>query len=169
MTGVLQEREQDAASLDRPGSAEPVRCWAAVLLMALLALPWAGLRLLDGTTEPLLAVLLAGLAILGAAFLLAWSAEALQLDVSQALALGLLAQAVAILYLLLSMLFVLRSRQVRQGVLGLPSLARLALRAPSRTNGQQGKDGAATDGGLRQDAFVRVAGRGATPGNRRLP
>lgn len=57
----------------------------------LLPVPWMALRLAGFAGDPLLVSLLAGLAILGAAFLLSWAAELLQIDVSQALALALLA------------------------------------------------------------------------------
>jgi cation:H+ antiporter len=45
----------------------------------------------DGAGEPAVRALIFGIAIVGAAFLLSWAAEVLQLDVSQGLALGLLA------------------------------------------------------------------------------
>lgn len=54
-------------------------------------MPWLLVWARGGTANPVEAAVLGGLAILGAAFLLAWAAEALQLDVSQGLALGLLA------------------------------------------------------------------------------
>jgi cation:H+ antiporter len=57
----------------------------------LLPLPWIGLALQGFHGSPLLVAALSGLAILGAAFLLSWAAELLQMDVSQALALALLA------------------------------------------------------------------------------
>ncbi|MEX2099800.1 MAG: sodium:proton exchanger, partial [Acidimicrobiia bacterium] len=58
---------------------------------ALLTLPGLGVRV-SGTELPdVVAPILFGIAILGAAFLLAWAAEVLQLDVSQGLALTVLA------------------------------------------------------------------------------
>jgi cation:H+ antiporter len=57
----------------------------------LLPLPWIVLAPQGFHLSPLLVVALAGGAILGAAFLLSWAAELAQLDVSQALALALLA------------------------------------------------------------------------------
>jgi cation:H+ antiporter len=57
----------------------------------LLAAPWLLARLLGLHPEPLVVAALSGLAILGAAFMLSWAAKALQLDVSQAFALALLA------------------------------------------------------------------------------
>ena len=53
--------------------------------------PWLTLRFQGVHPEPALTAALTGLAILGAAFMLSWAAEAFQKDVSQALALALLA------------------------------------------------------------------------------
>ncbi len=74
---------------ERPG--RPVD-WLWIAAAAGLALPWLAYRILLGgpAASPPLVALLAGLAILGAAFLLSWAAEVLQLEVSQALALALL-------------------------------------------------------------------------------
>jgi cation:H+ antiporter len=57
----------------------------------LLPVPWLVLRTQGFQGPPLLVSLLTGLAILGAAFVLSWAAELLQMDVSQALALTVLA------------------------------------------------------------------------------
>jgi cation:H+ antiporter len=57
----------------------------------LLPVPWLALSLSGFHGDPLLVSLLTGLAILGAAFLLSWAAELLQIEVSQAFALALLA------------------------------------------------------------------------------
>jgi cation:H+ antiporter len=57
----------------------------------LLPLPWVALALQGFHGSPLLVAALSGAAILGAAFLLSWAAELIQMDVSQALALALLA------------------------------------------------------------------------------
>ena len=65
--------------------------WLAIALALLLPLPWGTIWLLGEHLPPQWVSLLTGLAILGAAFLLSWAAEAFQMDVSQALALGLLA------------------------------------------------------------------------------
>ena len=63
-----------------------------VLIGALaLPLPWIILNARGFHGEPLFVSALTGLAILGAAFLLSWAAEVFQMDVSQGLALGLLA------------------------------------------------------------------------------
>jgi cation:H+ antiporter len=56
-----------------------------------LSLPWIALTLQGFHGSSLLVAALAGLAILGAAFVLSWAAELVQMDVSQALALALLA------------------------------------------------------------------------------
>ena len=85
----LPSREPRISAAAQP---EPYRFgWLAIGLAALLPLPWAGIWLLGNDITPTWTSLLTGLAILGAAFLLSWAAEAFQLDVSQALALGLLA------------------------------------------------------------------------------
>ena len=57
----------------------------------LLPLPWIALAPQGLHASPWLVAALAGAAILGAAFLLSWAAELIQMDVSQALALALLA------------------------------------------------------------------------------
>ncbi len=56
-----------------------------------LPMPWLVLWARGPHADPLIVASLAGLAILGAAFLLSWAAELFQLEVSQALALALLA------------------------------------------------------------------------------
>ena len=56
-----------------------------------LTLPGIVLRISGAHPTPWLAAVLFGLAVVGSAFLLAWAAEALQLDVSQGLALAVLA------------------------------------------------------------------------------
>jgi cation:H+ antiporter len=77
------------------------RNWVWILVAAGVAWPWLifrfagplGLGNVLGDAHhapPTVVAALAGLAILGAAFLLSWAAEALQVDVSQALALALL-------------------------------------------------------------------------------
>ncbi|HEV8638061.1 MAG TPA: sodium:calcium antiporter [Chloroflexota bacterium] len=58
---------------------------------ALLPAPWIAVWATGSDSNPELTSALTGLAILGAAFLLSWAAELLQLEVSQALALALLA------------------------------------------------------------------------------
>src|SRR5829696_7619181 len=62
-----------------------------VIGAAALAAPWLFIVALGGHPAPTVVALLTGAAILGAAFLLSWAAEILQMDVSQALALALLA------------------------------------------------------------------------------
>jgi cation:H+ antiporter len=57
----------------------------------LLTAPWIVLNVQGTHPDPLLTSALTGMAILGAAFLLSWAAEVFQMDVSQALALALLA------------------------------------------------------------------------------
>lgn len=62
-----------------------------LVIAFLVPLPWIFLSLTGFHGPPLVESAFAGLAILGAAFLLSWAAELLQMDVSQAFALGLLA------------------------------------------------------------------------------
>ncbi|MBV8951749.1 MAG: sodium:proton exchanger [Actinobacteria bacterium] len=62
-----------------------------LLLAAAATAPGLALRLTGAESEPAIAALLFGIAVVGAAFLLAWGAEALELDVSKGLALALLA------------------------------------------------------------------------------
>src|SRR5919198_760497 len=67
--------------------------WVWVVAVAALAWPWLGYRFAADFHHgaPVLTAALAGTAILGAAFILSWAAEVFQMDVSQALALSLLA------------------------------------------------------------------------------
>jgi cation:H+ antiporter len=62
-----------------------------VAVALVLPLPWIALGLSGFHGAPVLVAMLAGVAILGAAFLLSWAAELIQLEVSQALALAVLA------------------------------------------------------------------------------
>jgi cation:H+ antiporter len=68
------------------------RGWIFIALAVLVSVPWLAVRFLTDfhALPPTLVALLTGVAILGAAFILSWAAEAFQLDVSQALALALL-------------------------------------------------------------------------------
>lgn len=67
------------------------RSWLPVALAIAITLPGLALRLgLFGASEPVRALLF-GVTIVGAAFLLSWAAEVVQLDISQGLALALLA------------------------------------------------------------------------------
>lgn len=63
----------------------------ALILAFALPLPWTILHLAGFHGSPVLTMALTGIAILGAAFILSWAAELFQKDVSQALALTLLA------------------------------------------------------------------------------
>ena len=62
----------------------PIYCAAAA------PMPWIYLRLSGFHGDPITETVFAGLAILGAAFLLAWGAEVAQLDISASLAIALL-------------------------------------------------------------------------------
>jgi cation:H+ antiporter len=59
--------------------------------MVILAIPGIGLRLSGAHPDPVIQAVVYGVAILAAAFLLAWAAEALQVDISQGLAIALVA------------------------------------------------------------------------------
>jgi cation:H+ antiporter len=79
----------ETQSLDRPP-----RTAGQILLMLLalgVTLPGVVLKLSGGEAGPLLSAALFGIAIVGAAFILSWAAEVIQLDVGSGLALALLA------------------------------------------------------------------------------
>src|SRR5690349_149508 len=63
--------------------------WLAVAII--LPLPWIAFFLSGSHPDSILQTVLTGVAILGAAFMLSWAAEVAQLDISQALALAVLA------------------------------------------------------------------------------
>lgn len=70
------------------------RTWGQIRAIGLavgLTIPGLFLRFSDVHPTPWVSALLFGIAVVGSAFLLAWAAEALQLDVSQGLALAVLA------------------------------------------------------------------------------
>lgn len=72
----------------------PARSLGPLVFLAialLMPLPWLALRLVGAHPDDLIVTVLTGLAILGAAFMLSWAAEVAQLDISQALALAVLA------------------------------------------------------------------------------
>ena len=64
---------------------------SAILIAAALTIPGLSLRISGAHPTPWISAVLFGLAVVGSAFVLAWAAEALQLDVSQGLALAVLA------------------------------------------------------------------------------
>ena len=69
----------------------PARSIGLIILSGTLCLPGVALRLTDAHVDPVLSTALFGMAIVGAAFLLSWAAEVIQLDVGSGLALALLA------------------------------------------------------------------------------
>lgn len=75
------------------GTATPTssRGWLAVAIAALVMVPGAYIVLGGVTLDDPVKALIYGIAIVGAAFLLSWAAEVVQLDFSQGLALALLA------------------------------------------------------------------------------
>jgi cation:H+ antiporter len=68
-----------------------VRRWIPIAAVMALALPGIGLRLSGMSLNPVLETALSGLTIVAAAFLLSWCSEAAQVDVSQGLALAVIA------------------------------------------------------------------------------
>ncbi len=62
-----------------------------ISLAVAATLPGVFLRLTDTHPAPVVAAILYGLAIVGAAFMLSWAAEVIQLDIAAGLALALLA------------------------------------------------------------------------------
>ena len=75
----------------RPGAEHRSRQLIPLVLAAAATLPALGMRATGGASPAWFAAILFGMAVVGAAFLLAWGAEALQLDVSQGLAIAVLA------------------------------------------------------------------------------
>src|SRR5262245_2085488 len=74
---------------DRPD--HPQTQVLAIALAAIAVMPGVFLRATGTHPEPLIAAIIYGLAVVGAAFMLAWAAEVVQLDISAGLALALLA------------------------------------------------------------------------------
>ena len=74
-----------------PRATRSGRTGAVIALAASAALPGVILHLSGVHPEPLLAAVIFGMAVVGAAFMLAWGAEAAQVDISAGLALALLA------------------------------------------------------------------------------
>jgi cation:H+ antiporter len=74
-----------------PGLERRSRQLIPILLAAAATLPALGMRATSAAPPAWFAAIVFGLAVVGAAFLLAWGAEALQLDVSQGLAIAVLA------------------------------------------------------------------------------
>jgi cation:H+ antiporter len=75
----------------QPASGHPRRQLIPIVLASAATLPAILTRLSGAEPPELLAAFVFGLGVVGAAFLLAWGAEALQLDIAQGLALALLA------------------------------------------------------------------------------
>ena len=75
----------------RPGAEHRSRQLIPLVLAAAATLPALGMRATGGASPAWFAAILFGMAVVGAAFLLAWGAETLQLDVSQGLAIAVLA------------------------------------------------------------------------------
>jgi len=82
---------QPVLDATRPASGHPRRQLIPILGASALTMPAILTRLSGAAPPDWLAEVVFGLGVVGAAFLLAWGAEALQLDISQGLALALLA------------------------------------------------------------------------------
>ncbi len=67
------------------------RSWIVIAAMVAIALPSIILRVLDVHPPPIFGSLIFGVGILGAAFLLSWGAETAEMDISQGLALAVIA------------------------------------------------------------------------------
>ena len=65
--------------------------WLAIIVMVGLGLPGVLLRLTGTQLDPIVAAIVFGVAILSAAFLLSWAAETAEMDISQGLALAVIA------------------------------------------------------------------------------
>ncbi len=76
---------------DRPSPRAPGSARVAVAAALVAAFPGATVQVAGLHPSPLVAAAIYGLAIVGAAFMLAWAAEVIQLDISAGLALALLA------------------------------------------------------------------------------
>ena len=85
----LDPEQPGSAAADSGGTTGRDVAFMAVAIG--IALPWLGLRLQGFHGDPVLTAALSGMAVVGAAFVLSWAAEAFEKDVSQALALALLA------------------------------------------------------------------------------
>jgi cation:H+ antiporter len=65
--------------------------WAFIALMGAIGVPAVVLELTNTHPEPWIGAIIFGLAILGGAFLLSWAAETAEMDISQGLALAIIA------------------------------------------------------------------------------
>ena len=80
---------ESAAAVQAEGSHS--RNWVLIGLMAVVCLPGIVLRLGGIHPDPVPGAIIFGLAILAAAFLLSWAAETAEMDISQGLALAIIA------------------------------------------------------------------------------
>src|SRR5688572_14306646 len=65
--------------------------WAFIALMAGIGVPAVVLEVTNSHPEPWIGAIVFGVAILGGAFLLSWAAETAEMDISQGLALAIIA------------------------------------------------------------------------------
>jgi cation:H+ antiporter len=68
-----------------------VKNWLWIGFAVVMPLPWLVARVIGFHGPPAIVAMMTGVAILGAAFLLSWAAEVVQLDISQGLAVAMLA------------------------------------------------------------------------------
>ncbi|HET7738822.1 MAG TPA: hypothetical protein VFK32_09635, partial [Tepidiformaceae bacterium] len=85
----MTEHAATATHDSEPGSFRS--SWLTILAMVLIGLPAIGLRLMGEHPEPVVGAAIFGIAILAAAFLLSWGAETAEMDISQGLALAVIA------------------------------------------------------------------------------
>jgi cation:H+ antiporter len=67
------------------------RSWVAILAMAALGVPAVVMRLAGTHPDPVVGAFVFGIAVLAAAFILSWAAEAAELEISQGFALAIIA------------------------------------------------------------------------------
>ncbi|RME23027.1 MAG: sodium:calcium antiporter [Candidatus Zixiibacteriota bacterium] len=72
-------------------AALPKRLYCYCFLAAVVTLPGLWLGVTHGHLSPVLGAIIYGVAVFGAAFMLSWAAEAAQMDISQSLAIAILA------------------------------------------------------------------------------
>ncbi|MBK6560056.1 MAG: sodium:calcium antiporter [Dehalococcoidia bacterium] len=80
-----------APAIDEPVESRYQRSWVLIGFIALVCLPGIVLRLAGIHPDPVPGAIVFGFAILAAAFLLSWAAETAEMDISQGLALAIIA------------------------------------------------------------------------------
>ena len=80
-----------APAIHEPVESRYQRSWVLIGFIALVCLPGIVLRLAGIHPDPVPGAIVFGFAILAAAFLLSWAAETAEMDISQGLALAIIA------------------------------------------------------------------------------